>query len=130
MFIQFILIAVSITLFVAGFLKYDLYQFIGVRQIISGRPHSTLTEDGEIVTSGILGITRHPWYAGGVIFVWICYRDMYLSTLIVNVLLTIYLIIGTALEEKKLLLEFGSSYRDYKKRVSMLFPFKWILSRF
>jgi protein-S-isoprenylcysteine O-methyltransferase Ste14 len=64
-----------------------------------------------------------------VIFVWVDYRDMYVSTLIVNILLTIYLLIGTILEERKLVIELGDSYRDYMDRVSMLFPTKLIFSK-
>jgi protein-S-isoprenylcysteine O-methyltransferase Ste14 len=127
--IKYFLAAISAALLIAGALKYDMFQFIGVRQIISGKSYSTLSENGEIVTSGILGITRHPWYLGSIIFFWIYYNDLYVSTLIVSVILTIYLVIGAALEEKKLLLEFGASYRDYMTRVSMLFPFKWLFSK-
>ena len=45
---------------------------------------------------------------------------------LVNVVLTIYLIVGTLLEERKLVVQFGAAYREYQERVSMLFPFKWI----
>jgi protein-S-isoprenylcysteine O-methyltransferase Ste14 len=51
------------------------------------------------------------------------------SVLIVNSILTLYLIIGTILEENKLVLEFGEPYRLYKKNVSMLFPYKWLQSK-
>ena len=54
---------------------------------------------------------------------------MYVSTLIVNIILTIYLVTGTVLEEKKLIIELGDNYRDYVDRVSMLFPAKWIFSK-
>jgi methanethiol S-methyltransferase len=129
MFVQFLLIAAAITLFAAGALKYDMLQFLGVQQIKSGKSHSTLSEIGEIETSGILGITRHPWYLAAIIFVWVDYREMYVSTLIVNILLTIYLFIGTALEERKLIIQLGDTYKDYMNRVSMLFPMKWIVSK-
>jgi methanethiol S-methyltransferase len=128
-FVQFLLIAVAITLFVAGALKYDMLQFLGVRQIKSGKSHSVLSESGTIETSGILSLTRHPWYLATIIFIWVGYREMYVSTLIVNILLSIYLIIGTVLEERKLIIQFGDSYKDYMNRVSMLFPMKWIFSK-
>ena len=54
---------------------------------------------------------------------------MYFSTLIVNIILTIYLVIGAVLEERKLIIELGDNYQDYRERVSMLFPFKWISSK-
>lgn len=106
-----------------------MLNFFGIRQIISGKSQSTLSESGEINTSGILSITRHPWYLATIIFIWINYREMYVPTLIVNILLTIYLIIGTILEERKLIIELGDSFRNYIQSVSMLFPTKWILSK-
>ena len=60
---------------------------------------------------------------------WMPYKEMYVSTLIVNSILTIYLVTGTVLEERKLVIECGDNYRDYKERVSMLFPFKWLSSK-
>jgi protein-S-isoprenylcysteine O-methyltransferase Ste14 len=128
-FVQFLLFALAIILFVAGSLKYDMLQFLGIRQIKSGKSYSSLSESGEIDTSGILRLIRHPWYLAGIIFLWVDYREMYFSTLIVNVILTTYLFIGTILEERKLVIEFGDSYRDYMHRVSMLFPTKWIFSK-
>ena len=127
--LQMALFIIVVLLFVFGGLKYDILQFFGIRQFKSGKSHSTLSESGNIDTSGILSLTRHPWYLAVIIFVWIDYRKMYISTLIVNVILTIYLVIGTVLEERKLIIELGDSYRDYQNRVSMLFPTKWIFSK-
>ena len=39
-----------------------------------------------------------------------------------------YLIIGSRLEERKLVMEFGDAYQHYQKTVSMLLPFKWLRS--
>ena len=127
--VQIALLIIVISLFVSGALKYDMLQFVGFRQIKSGRSHSALSKGGQIDTSGILSITRHPWYLAAIILVWIAYREMYVSTLIVNVILTIYLVIGTFLEERKLIIELGDNYRDYKNRVSMLLPTKWMFSK-
>ena len=128
-FLQITLLVIVILLFISGGLKYDMPQLFGIRQIKSGRAHSTLSESGDINTSGILGITRHPWYLAAIIFIWICYRDMYISTFIFNIILSIYIIIGTVLEERKLIIELGDSYQDYKENVSMFFPTKWIFSK-
>ena len=127
--VQFALLIIVISLIISGGLKYDLLQFLGIRQIKSGKSHSTLSQSGDIDTSGILNLTRHPWYLAAIIFVWIVNREMYLSTLLINIILTIYLVIGTVLEEKKLIYEWGDHYRDYIDRVSMLFPAKWIFSK-
>ena len=55
-------------------------------------------------------------------------RRIDVSAIMVNVILTVYLIVGTYLEEKKLVREFGESYRSYQKKVSMLIPYKWLKS--
>jgi protein-S-isoprenylcysteine O-methyltransferase Ste14 len=127
--IQIALLIIVMSLFISGLFKYDILQVLGIRQIKSGKSHSTLSESGDIDTSGILSLTRHPWYLATLILVWTYFREMYVSTLIVNTILTIYLIIGTILEERKLIIELGDSYRDYMNKVSMLFPTKWILSK-
>jgi protein-S-isoprenylcysteine O-methyltransferase Ste14 len=45
------------------------------------------------------------------------------------VILSAYLLIGTLLEERKLVLEFGEKYKAYQRQVSMLIPLKWLRSR-
>ena len=54
---------------------------------------------------------------------------MDVSVIFVNVILTFYLIVGTYLEEKKLIREFGEKYAAYQNRVSMLLPYKWLKSK-
>jgi protein-S-isoprenylcysteine O-methyltransferase Ste14 len=46
-----------------------------------------------------------------------------MTDIVVNIVLTIYVIIGTFLEERKLILEFGDTYLKYKQDVPMLIPF-------
>jgi len=124
--IQFILFMIAFILFLTGARKYDMMQFLGIRQIQSGQSHTPLTESGKIDMSGVLGITRHPWYLGSIIIIWVINKHIYISTLIINCILTIYLIAGTYLEERKLRDICGERYRSYQKKVSMLIPFKWV----
>ncbi len=111
-------------LFYAGSKHYDGSQFLGIRQIKDNSTTKVLTESGELNTSGILGYIRHPWYTGAIAIIWA--RDIDKVSIIVNLILTIYLIAGTILEEQKLVKEFGDQYRDYQKNVSMLLPLKWL----
>ncbi len=127
--VQIFLMAMVIFLFLRGVQKYDIPQLLGIRQIRSGNTHTTLSENAGLDPSGILQITRHPWYLAAILFVWVSFREMTLSMLVVRVILTAYLIIGTLLEERKLVAVLGNRYKDYQKRVSMLFPFKWFWNK-
>jgi methanethiol S-methyltransferase len=115
-------------LFLSGAIKYDLRQLLGIRQIKSGNSYAAIAKTDNIDTAGVLGIIRHPWYLAAIIFIWVGHRDLYVSTLMVNTILTVYIVIGTILEEGKLITEYGDSYREYKQQVSMLFPYKWLFS--
>jgi protein-S-isoprenylcysteine O-methyltransferase Ste14 len=48
-----------------------------------------------------------------------------MPSLIVDLILTVYVVCGTLLEERKLVIELGDAYRQYQKRVPMLFPTHW-----
>ena len=124
---QIFLLAVAGLLFVVGGLHYDVRQVLGIKQIKEGAASKTITNTGELNTSGILSITRHPWYLATILLIWA--RQMDVSVIFVNVILTAYLIAGTFLEERKLIREFGDKYLTYQKSVSMLIPFKWLDSK-
>jgi protein-S-isoprenylcysteine O-methyltransferase Ste14 len=64
---------------------------------------------------------------GGILIVWSC--DLSVSTILINMVISIYFIIGSILEERKLVREFGEKYREYQQRVSMLIPWRWLKSR-
>jgi protein-S-isoprenylcysteine O-methyltransferase Ste14 len=62
-----------------------------------------------------------------VLLIWAGELDV--AALVSNGVLTVYIVIGTLLEERKLVHEFGDAYRGYQGRVSMFIPLKWIRSR-
>ena len=82
---------------------------------------------GGLDTRGVLKVIRHPWYLGVFLFIWA--NDLSLKELIVNLILSAYLVIGTFLEERKLVLEFGDKYKEYQGQVSMFIPIKWLRSK-
>jgi protein-S-isoprenylcysteine O-methyltransferase Ste14 len=124
--VRWSMLAVAALLFVLGARNYDTLQFLGFRQILSGSSHTSLSGSSELATDGLLGVVRHPWYLGALLFVWSDSQAVYLAGLITKTILTLYLIVGTILEERKLVAEFGDSYREYQGRVSMLLPFKYV----
>jgi protein-S-isoprenylcysteine O-methyltransferase Ste14 len=124
---QVLILGLAVWFFFLGGRHYDIRQFLGIKQIREGTTDTAITDTGELETSGVLGITRHPWYLATMLLLWA--RQMDVSAIIVNVILTAYLIVGTYLEEKKLVREFGEKYRNYQKKVSMLLPYQWLKER-
>jgi protein-S-isoprenylcysteine O-methyltransferase Ste14 len=125
--IQVVLIGLGLLLFVLGARKYDARRFLGLAQIRDGVSTKAMTQTGELDTSGILSVIRHPWYLALLLIIWA--RPLDLSVIVLNAVFSIYLIVGAYLEEKKLVREFGEVYRNYQERVSMLLPVKWLRVR-
>ena len=113
-------------LFAAALRHYSFLHLLGVRQILDvDRPAAA---PGHIVSTGVLGLIRHPFYLGALLLFWA--QDLDGTRLLVNIILTVYVVIGTRLEERKLIREFGDEYIAYQKRVSMFFPWKWLMEKF
>ena len=125
--VQAALLGTAAVLFYSGARHYSASRFVGLRQIREGVSGILLSEKGDLDTSGILGVVRHPWYLGAIPLVWA--RPLDVSAIVMNVVFTVYLVAGCYIEEKKLLIEFGDGYREYQKRVSMLIPIKWLTTR-
>lgn len=124
------LLAASAWLFHAGARAYDMRQFLGLPGAAAG---PALSGDGGISDRGILGRTRHPWYLAGLLAIWAFPRHVDAATLLTNLLLSTYFVVGTLLEERKLAAEFGDEYCHYRKRVPMLVPLpvsgRWRVAR-
>jgi protein-S-isoprenylcysteine O-methyltransferase Ste14 len=125
--IQVVLLGTAGLLFFLGARHYDARQLLGIKQIKEGSADKAITASGELDTSGVLGLIRHPWYTAGMLLIWAGQLDI--SALLVNTVLTVYLFLGTLLEERKLVREFGAEYRAYQARVSMFIPYKWLKSK-
>jgi protein-S-isoprenylcysteine O-methyltransferase Ste14 len=123
--VQLGLLFVALWLFLAGGRHYDLLHTFGVRQMLGGATHGAITKSGALNTSGLLGATRHPWYLATILLIWTHQRDLTVVGLIVKGILTVYVVVGTVLEERKLVAEFGDEYRQYQREVSMLLPWKF-----
>ncbi len=122
--IRYILMGIAVFIFIkAFFIDYDLWTFSGIRQMMQFRKPMK-QQPAEIKKTGLLGIVRHPLYLGVIVFCWS--NTFSITDIVINSVLTIYIFIGTLLEEKKLILEFGDSYIQYKKEVPMIIPYlKW-----
>lgn len=100
---------------------YDMSEFMGFRQI-SAKDQSA--EKSDIFTlSPLHRVVRHPWYFLSLVILWT--RDMNLPFLITVLFATLYFMVGSRLEDKKLLLHYGKRYVRYMALVPGLFPLPW-----
>lgn len=109
---------------VVGFIwssrAYDLGEFAGIR--------APSDKENRLGLSPLHRVVRHPWYFFGLVLLWT--RDMDSARLTVVTIITVYLFIGSYLEDRKLERELGERYRDYRARVPGVIPRPWrVLSR-
>jgi len=100
---------------------YDNAEFLGLRQL-SCPPHEAGATP-PMSLSMAHRFVRHPWYFYGLVIVWT--REMNAALLTSAIMITLYLIIGSCLEERKLVACYGEAYRDYKRHVPTLIPRPW-----
>lgn len=100
---------------------YDMAEFLGIRQ---WRGRVRKVEDQESFhLSAFHRFVRHPWYFCALLLIWS--RDMNAATLLSSAMLTLYFVVGSRLEERKLLVYHGDIYRRYMERVPGLVPLPW-----
>ncbi|TKB25101.1 isoprenylcysteine carboxylmethyltransferase family protein [Desulfopila sp. IMCC35006] len=126
-FVRVSFLVTALLLFRGGAQKYDLQYFLGLKQLQTGEEHLLLSEKEEFLETGVFGITRHPWYLGSLLFLWSMLAEYPLPVFLAVCILSVYLVIGTMLEERKIVTQYGERYRRYRQRVSMLFPWKWLV---
>ena len=112
----------SFVLFYGGYRVFDMRYVLGTKQV-NEMQEGKKVDAMDFYTTGILEYVRHPWYSGSILLVW-AFGSISDVSLISKTILTAYLIIGTFLEEKKLIHEIGESYLEYRRRNPMLIPWK------
>jgi protein-S-isoprenylcysteine O-methyltransferase Ste14 len=101
--------------------SYDMGEFLGTRPWREKRADAVEHEGFRI--SPLHRHVRHPWYALGLVLIWT--RDMNTPLLVSAIAVTLYLIVGAWLEERKLVARFGAAYREYCGKVPGLVPLPW-----
>lgn len=96
--------------------SYDLGRFSGLAQLRG-------SDDAEpLHLGGPHRWVRHPLYSGTALVLWgLAQTPWGLATAIWG---SLYLLIGTVFEERKLLRLYGRSYADYRRRVPAVIPWK------
>ena len=119
------LLLYALVMFIGGLRVYDLQAFLGLRQWRRYRLGEA-SEQPVLNSNGLLRLVRHPWYAGGIALLW-GLPDLTNVTSITRLILSVYLVIGARLEERKMRELLGAPYEEYCRRTPMFFP--WRLGR-
>lgn len=118
--LQYGLLLSSAALILWAFFSYDSLEFIGLRQIMDLGKKKNKSEQMAITKEGLLGVIRHPMYLATLVFMWSLNSTK--ADILVHLILSIYILIGIRLEERKLVQQFGSDYLTYKDEVPALIP--------
>lgn len=107
--------AASVFLLLVAVIQTDILSFAGLRQLFQEE------KKGKLITAGLYRFVRHPLYTFSLLILWLSSK-MSLNFFVVYLALTIYVLVGIIFEERKLLLEFGQEYVEYRSSTPMLIP--------
>jgi len=119
--------AILWTLFASGWALVLIVTFLinhfdlfGLRQVwlpLIGKPYSKVT----FTMPGPYRVVRHPLYLGFLFAFWMT-PTMTLAHLVFAIATTAYILLAIQFEEHDLIAEHGDTYKDYRRRVSMIVP--------
>ncbi len=100
----------------------DGLHLMGIKQSFSAGKVGS--EVKKFVTPAFYGLVRHPIQTG-IVIAMLATPDMTAGRAVLAFGVIFYIFVGLYFEERDLIVEFGSTYQNYKKRVPALFPKFW-----
>ena len=119
---SWILLTASAVLAIQGFLTLK-HAGRPSSQPVQG-PEFRFEQTSKLVTSGVYRFIRHPLYASLLYLAWgIFFKDVSLTSSILVVIASIFLIATAKVEEGENLRHFGDQYQGYVRRTKMFIPY-------
>jgi len=114
--------AVGLIGLLLSILQIDWMRFAGLSQVwayIEGKPLPLPPEPLQV--KGTYALVRHPLYFFSLLFLWFT-PVMSDSFLAFNIGATLYFLVGSLVEERRMLRIFGEEYTTYQQRVPWMLP--------
>ena len=125
----FVVQALSLIGLIWAISAFDASEFIGINQIRRYLNNEYRMEDIDEKQSlnfkGPFKYSRHPVYFFSILFLGLR-PTMSLFYFVMFVCVTVYFIVGSRYEEKKLVERFGESYLEYQKKVPAFVPYRFL----
>jgi protein-S-isoprenylcysteine O-methyltransferase Ste14 len=99
--------------------SFDTFGFQPIRAHLRGDEHRTMP----LAIRGPYRWVRHPLYSLFLVLLWAC-PDVTADRLLLATLFTAWIVLGSTLEERDLVRQFGDVYQAYQRQVPMLVPWK------
>ncbi|MCW8826050.1 MAG: hypothetical protein OQK78_06465 [Gammaproteobacteria bacterium] len=100
---------------------YDMAEVMGTRQW--RERNDQVADQEQFIIGNFHRFVRHPWYTMAIILIW-C-RELDPIMLTNALMLTLYFIVGSRFEERRLLRYHGEVYQQYRFKVPALLPRPW-----
>lgn len=115
---------IGLIVIAVALLGYDRGRFLGTTQL----RHPDIGEDEELRIDGLHRYVRHPLYSGLFLTLWGHAQTEFALT--TAIWASVYLVIGTYCEERRLLDKYGDAYRAYRSRTPAYIPWRGRTSQF
>jgi protein-S-isoprenylcysteine O-methyltransferase Ste14 len=100
--------------------SFDAFGITSIKRHLRGKKQPPTMP---FVIRGPYRRVRHPLYFFCLLLIWSC-PDLTADRLLFNILWTAWIFVGTILEERDLVADFGDAYRDYQRSVPMVIPWR------
>lgn len=111
------IILLGVIIHLITFRWFSSAEFLGLKEVAD--------QDQSIITGGIYSTCRHPFYLGTLLMFWglcILFPNVYFVSF--ATLSSLYVLIGSRLEENKLIELHRDEYTNYRNEIPMLLPWK------
>jgi protein-S-isoprenylcysteine O-methyltransferase Ste14 len=112
----------SLAGFLWGVRSLGAFDALGLQPVLT-RVGNKPAQNMPLAVRGAYRWVRHPLYTSALLLIW-SQPELTYDRILFNLSWTIWVIVGTLLEERDLLANFGEAYAAYQRKVPMLIPWR------